>query len=103
MKRLFQILTQKWFISSIGIIAIMILIWFGGPYLGLGDSRPLSPPFNRLLAILLVMVLWGFNNLRLRFKAAQANSAMIDNLVAAPAAPSEIAPDVSAEEVALLR
>ncbi len=103
MKRLFQILTQKWFISSIGIIAIMILIWFGGPYLGLGDSRPLSPPFNRLLAILLVMLLWGFNNLWQRFRATQANSAMIDSLVAAPAAPSEIAPDVSAEEVALLR
>lgn len=103
MKRLLQILTQKWFISTIGIIAIMILIWFGGPYLGLGDSRPLSSPFNRLLAILLVMVVWGFNNLRLRFKATQANSAMIDNLVAAPAAPSEIAPDASAEEVALLR
>ncbi len=103
MKRLFQILTQKWFISSIGIIAIMFLIWFGGPYLGLGDSRPLSSPFNRLLAILLVMLLWGFNNLRLRFKATKANSAMIDNLVSAPAAPSEIAPDVSAEEVALLR
>ena len=103
MKRLFQILTQKWFISSIGIIAIMILIWFGGPYLGLGDSHPLSSPFNRLLAILLVIVVWGFNNLRLRFKATQANSAMIDNLISAPAAPSEIAPDVSAEEVALLR
>ena len=103
MKRLFQILTQKWLISSIGIIAIMFLIWFGGPYLGLGDSKPLSSPFNRLLAILVVMVLWGFNNLRLRFKATQANSAMIDNLISAPAAPSEIAPDVSAEEVALLR
>jgi type VI secretion system protein ImpL len=103
MKRLFQILTQKWLTSSIGIVAIMILIWFGGPYLGLGDSRPLSSPFNRLLAILLVMVFWGFNNMRLRFKATQANSSMIDNLVAAPAAPSEIAPDVSAEEVALLR
>lgn len=103
MKRLFQILTQKWFISAIGIIALLILIWFGGPYLGIADSKPLASPFNRLLTILVVMVIWGFNNMRLRFKATQANSAMIDNLVASPAAPSEIAPDVSAEEVALLR
>ncbi|NOR42768.1 MAG: hypothetical protein GQ572_05475 [Gammaproteobacteria bacterium] len=94
MKRLFQILTQKWIISSIGIIAIIILIWFGGPYLGLGDSKPLSTPFNRLLAILVVMLFWGFNNLRLRFKATQANSAMIDKLISAPDAPSETAPDV---------
>lgn len=103
MKRLLQILTQKWFISIIGIFAILILIWFGGPYLGIGNSKPLGSPFNRLLAIFLVMVVWGVNNLRHRFKATQANSAMIDNLVAAPAAPSETAPDVSAEEVSLLR
>jgi len=103
MKRLFQILTQKWFINTIGIIALIILIWFGGPYLGIGDSKPLGSPFNRLLVILVVIVVWGFNNLRLRFQATKANSEMIDNLVAAPAAPSETAPDVSAEEVALLR
>lgn len=103
MKRLFQILTQKWFISAIGIFAIIILIWFGGPYLGLGSSKPLSPPFNRLLAILLVMVVWGFNNLRLRFKATQANAEMVDNLVAAPIVASDASPDVSAEEVAMLQ
>ena len=103
MKRLFQILTQKWIISTIGIIALLILIWFGGPYLGLGDSKPLASPFNRLLVILLVMVVWGFNNLRLRFKSTRANTEMIDKLVSAPAAPSETAPDVSAEEVTLLR
>jgi len=103
MKRLFQFFTQKWLISAIGIIALIILIWFGGPYLGIGDSKPLSSPFNRLLAILVVLVIWGFNNLRLRFKATQANTQMIDSLVAAPAAPSETAPDVSAEEVAQLR
>jgi len=103
MKRLFQFLTQKWIISAIGIIALIILIWLGGPFLGIGDSKPLSTPFNRLLTILIVVVFWGFNNLRLRFKATKANAQMIDNLVAAPAAPSETAPDVSAEEVALLR
>ncbi|VAW69194.1 IcmF-related protein [hydrothermal vent metagenome] len=103
MKRLIQILTQKWFISAIGITALIILIWFGGPYLGIGDSRPLGSPFNRLLALLAVIVVWGLNNFRLRFKATQANSEMIDNLISAPPAPSETAPDVSAEEVALLR
>ena len=103
MKRLFQFLTQKWLISAIGIIALIILIWFGGPFLGIGESKPLSSPFNRLLTVLIVVVFWGFNNLRLRFKATKANSQMIDNLVAAPETPADIAPDASAEEVALLR
>lgn len=103
MKRLFQFLTQKWIVSLVGIIALIVLIWLGGPYLGIGDSRPLSSPFNRLLATLIVVVGWGLNNLRLRFKATKANAQMIDNLVASPAAASEVAPDASAEEVALLR
>jgi len=102
MKRLFQFLTQKWLISAIGIIALIILIWFGGPYLGLGNSKPLADPFNRLLAILVVIVFWGFNNLRHRFKATSANAEMINNLIA-PANQPEIATDVSAEEVALLQ
>ncbi|MDH3380245.1 MAG: type VI secretion system membrane subunit TssM, partial [Gammaproteobacteria bacterium] len=84
MKRLFRFLTQRWIIGALGIIALMILIWFGGPYLGIGNSRPLAPEFNRLLAGLVIAVLWGVNNLRLRWKANKANAQMIDQLVTTP-------------------
>lgn len=103
MKRLIQFLSQKWIISIIGIIALVVLIWFGGPYLGIGDSQPLASPFNRLLAVLILVVVWGGNNFRLRFKATQANDQMIDTLVATPAAAEEAPADLSAEEVALLK
>jgi len=103
MKRLFQFLSQKWIISIIGITALVVLIWFGGPYLGIAESKPLASPFNRLLAILILIVIWGANNFRLRIKATQANDQMIDTLVAAPEPPQETAADVSAEEVAILK
>ena len=89
MKSLIQFLSQKWIISLIGILALLGLIWFGGPYLGIGDSQPLASPFNRLLAILILVVLWGGNNFRLRLKATQANDQMIDTLVTAPTVAEE--------------
>ncbi len=102
MKRLIQIFSQKWFISSIGIISLIILIWFGGPLLGLGESRPLSSPFNRLLAIVFIILIWGFNNLRHRFKSSKANSAMIESLIAKPIVSTKQTPEKN-EELELLQ
>ena len=103
MKRLFKFMSQKWVISIIGLIALLFVVWFGGPYLGIGKSQPLAEPFNRLLAILIIIFIWGFNNLRHRVKASQANESMIDNLAAAPESEPEIPVDASAEEVATLQ
>ncbi len=103
MKKLLQFLSQKWIISIIGMIALVVLIWFGGPYLGIAESKPLASQFNRLLAILILIVAWGLNNFRLRIKATQANDQMIDTLVATPEPPQETETDISAEEVATLK
>jgi len=103
MKKMLQFLSQKWVFSVIGIIALVVLIWFGGPHLGIAESKPLASPFNRLLAILIVIVVWGANNFRHRIKATQANDQMIDTLVAAPEPAQEEEIDLSAEEVTLLK
>ncbi len=102
MKRLLQLLTKRWVISIIGIAALIVIIWLGGPLLG-GEDSPLASPFNQLLATLFVVVLWGLNNLRLRIKAGQNNAQMIEQITAAPVTPEEETPDVSAEEVAVLK
>ncbi|MFV2054888.1 MAG: type VI secretion system membrane subunit TssM, partial [Thiohalomonadales bacterium] len=100
--RLFQFLSQGWIVSTIGIIALIILIWIGGPYLGLGDSRPLETAFNRLIATIVILSIWALNNLRLRVTANKSNSEIINSLVAAPTPSSDIPSDVSAEEIAVL-
>lgn len=101
MLRIIQFLKHKWLVSSIGLLALAIIIWVGGPYLGLGNSRPLEPEFNRLLTILAVVIIWGFNNLRQQNKANKSNQHMIEQLVV-PATDSQ-EQDVSSEEVDLLR
>jgi type VI secretion system protein ImpL len=100
MKKIFSFLVHKWTVALIGLTAIAVLIWIGGPYLGFGDSRPLSTSLDRLVSIVVAVALWVVNNLRLQAKSSRANSALIAQLAASP--PAEVnAP--GAEEVAVLK
>ncbi len=103
MKGLLRFLTQKWLISTIGLIALVLLIWFGGPYLGLGEARPLVSSFNRLVVVFVVVLVWGLNNLRLQVKASKANNQMIDQLAVPAQAPLEVIEDASVEELNILK
>ncbi|MGD9212023.1 MAG: type VI secretion system membrane subunit TssM [Desulfobacteraceae bacterium] len=49
---------NKWELQWIGIIALGILIWYGGPMLTIGGSVPLELVANRLLIILLIIIIW---------------------------------------------
>ncbi|MGH8642938.1 MAG: type VI secretion system membrane subunit TssM [Gammaproteobacteria bacterium] len=101
MKRLLGIFKRRWFISLLGFFAFGVLIWVAGPYLAFADYRPLDSEFNRLLAILLVVLAWGFNNLRRLVSARNAGNQIIQGLVAAEAAVPVAEPE--SEEVAALR
>jgi type VI secretion system protein ImpL len=41
----------------LGLIALVAAVWLGGPLVGFGDARPLSPVWARLLIILPVLVI----------------------------------------------
>jgi type VI secretion system protein ImpL len=105
MNRLISLLKQRWLISLLGVLALSVLIWFAGPYVAIAGREPLASPVVRLLVILLLIVLWGLNNLRKQLQAARASNQIIDDL--ADSAASESAgtsrTDESAEEVALLK
>nr|WP_225561537.1 type VI secretion system membrane subunit TssM [Rhodanobacter sp. DHB23] len=47
-----------WFITLVGILLLAVLIWLGGPYLGIGSSQPLAGAAARLLLIVLIVVVW---------------------------------------------
>ena len=64
MKKILQILTNPMLLSIIGLIALAIIVWFGGPLIGIGESKPLASEINRLIVILIVTILWGLNNFR---------------------------------------
>ena len=102
MRRLFSMLRRRSVPHIIGLLAIAALIWFGGPYLGLGSARPLESESARLAAIMFSILIFGAGRMRRQARANKSNKAMLDQMAepAEDAAPQE---DASAEEVALLK
>ncbi|GAB2548920.1 type VI secretion system membrane subunit TssM [Rhodanobacter koreensis] len=75
MKKLLTLFKSGWFITLVGIVLLAVLIWLGGPYLGIGESQPLASALARLLLIVLIVVVWlvwlQIRQLRARGKAKQ--------------------------------
>ncbi|HTV01027.1 MAG TPA: type VI secretion system membrane subunit TssM, partial [Luteitalea sp.] len=77
-KRLVQLLP--------GFLLIAVVIWVGGPFVVIGDWRPLETESARLLAIVGIVVCWLAWVLVARWRARRASSAMAAALVQQPAA-----------------
>ncbi len=66
----------------IGLIALSIIIWFVGPVVKFGENNtaPLASEFSRLVVIIILLVLWGLNNLRLQLTAKKSNKDLVSDL-----------------------
>ncbi len=94
---------QRWLISILGLMAIAIVIWLLGPLIGVAGAGhiPLETPTARLLFILVIVLIWGLNNLRQQRQAMQANKHLIDGLL--KSSPGIKTTGQQEEEVALIR
>ena len=84
MRAFLAVITARWFVTLIGALLLCALIWFFGHLLAIGEMRPLDTDFQRLLAILVIAVLWGISNLWAQRRAAKANDQMVREVAAAP-------------------
>lgn len=82
MKAVIEFFKNKVVISLIGLIALSILIWFAGPVIKFGDdnSAPLASVNARLIAIIILLVLWGLNNLRIQLMNKKHNNDLLEDL-----------------------
>ena len=82
MGKLLALFKSRLFITIVGLLLLSLLIWFGGPYLGFGDSQPLTSPVVRLLLIIVIVVVWAvwlqIQQLRVRGKTTQMASDLSD-------------------------
>ncbi|WP_428459098.1 type VI secretion system membrane subunit TssM [Photobacterium makurazakiensis] len=60
MKRTLQ---SKWAVSFIGLMAISLLIWFGGPLIAIAGTEPLASQVSRLVVLLILALWWGVSNI----------------------------------------
>jgi type VI secretion system protein ImpL len=106
MKKILQFFTNKIVISIIGLIALSVVIWFVGPMIKFGEnnSAPLSSEVSRLIAIIILMLLWGLNNLRIQLTTKKHNKDLLGDLEQNQEAISlnDSANDQSSEEYHLL-
>ncbi|MBI3560585.1 MAG: type VI secretion system membrane subunit TssM [Gammaproteobacteria bacterium] len=82
MKSVAEFFKNRVVISIIGLIVLSLLIWFVGPSIKFGDSNyaPLGGQITRLVLIMVLLVLWGLNNLRLQRKDKKSNEELVKDL-----------------------
>ena len=94
---------RRWIFPVIGLLAIALLVWFGGPLLGIGDSKPLTSAFSRLLLIVVAVLVWGLAYLYKELKAKQAGAQLTKDLAEPGPATAKSAPAPGEEDVAQLQ
>ena len=94
---LWALLRSHWFSTLFGVGVLIVLIWFFGPLMGIGETHPFDSAVARLIAIGVLLALWLLVNLLTVYKRSRREKA----LVAEVAAPDTNAA-ASAEEVAVL-
>src|SRR5690606_3916873 len=102
MKLLIGIFKNRWIISILGLVAVSVLIWFVGPYIAIAGFVPLQTIVARLIAIMICMLIWGLNNLRVQMSVNKANSDLVDVVADEPVTGSQSSAR-STEEIALLK
>ncbi len=80
MKKIIQLITNPLLLSIVGLIALAVMIWFGGPLIAFNDSKPLESDMARLFTILIITVLWGLNNFRVQNKEKKKDAQMMGEI-----------------------
>src|SRR6201989_339162 len=89
-------------LTLVGLIALGLVIWFGGPYLSLWGYAPLAGEFNRAATIIGLLLTLLLITLVRYLLARRANQRMIKSLMDSEGLIST-SDDRSQEEVELIR
>jgi type VI secretion system protein ImpL len=92
---------KRTFVILLGLLLIVLFIWFAGPYFAFADFRPLESEMARLIAIGVVIGLWVLFRLWKKLKAFRASDRFMAAVAAQPQPQAEKARTPA--EVAKLR
>lgn len=77
---LISIITSRFLWGMVGVGSISMIIWFIGPYVAIGDYRPLESSVNRQIAIALICGIWLLIKLIAAAWRARRNSKMLGQM-----------------------
>jgi type VI secretion system protein ImpL len=53
-----KLLLNRWFLGSVGIVLLALVLWFLGPYVAFGEARPFASVLGRVIGVLVLFVIW---------------------------------------------
>lgn len=101
MQKLLTFLKNRVVISIIGLIVVSLLIWFMGPEIKFGTDNisPLGGEIARLITIMIIIVVWGLNNLRIALQDKKNNDGLVADLQHNQANSRNLVTEQSSEEI----
>jgi type VI secretion system protein ImpL len=79
---------RRGFLVFLGLLLLSLFIWFAGPYFAFAEWKPLESALSRLIAILVVVLLWALAGLVKYLRARHASAKLAEAVVAQSAAPA---------------
>ncbi len=95
MKAIFGIFTRRWFLLTLAVVLLSLVLWYGGPYLAFGSMRPLDTVTERLVAIGLLIVLIVLWTVLGKLKAKRAANQLAKDMTAGAEKQSKGAQDAA--------
>jgi type VI secretion system protein ImpL len=89
LKKAFGWLVNRWALSVLGLLIIAFLIWVFGPEVAIAGRVPLASEVNRLIAILVVVLIWAAIAITSALRQRRTNQAVVDGLMQQVAQPVE--------------
>ena len=75
---------KRTFVVLLGLLLIVLFIWYAGPYFAFAEFRPLESETARLIAIAVIVGCWLLARLVKRLKAFRASDRLLTAVVAQP-------------------
>ncbi|MBM3546280.1 MAG: type VI secretion system membrane subunit TssM [Alphaproteobacteria bacterium] len=85
LKRIGGWFANPWVITALVALAVGLLLWFIVPLIAIGDVKLLQSETSRLVALLILTVIWALTNVFIGQSRRAANEALIQDLEAASA------------------
>ncbi|TDR75701.1 type VI secretion system protein ImpL [Photobacterium lutimaris] len=95
-------MSSRWALSFIGLLALSLLIWFGGPLVSIAGREPLASHVQRLVALLVLTFTWAVINIGRQLRHKQKNEKAVKTLLDGDDDASMVN-DASKREIDLLR
>ncbi|QEY26156.1 type VI secretion system membrane subunit TssM [Neisseria zalophi] len=83
MKKFFYFLGSRSLWVILGLIGLIVLVWFIGPLISIGDIRPLASKSVRLVVCIAIIAIWFIKAIFRQYRELRRNAALIKEIKAA--------------------